>query len=151
MIFNIPPNTLKEIEDSVSNLDGRVTTLEDDLSTAQGNITTIQGDISTAQGNITTIQGNITTIQGDITTVQNDITALEDHEAYRVTGTISSSSLSITKSGVTADMVPVCCEFGTPANVQSDYTITTSANTVTFSDITLSASTTVDIILIKTN
>ena len=69
----------------------------------------------------------------------------------RVTGTISSSSLSITKSGVTANMVPVACEFGTPANVLSNYTITTAANTVTFSGITLGGSTTVDIILIRAN
>lgn len=84
-------------------------------------------------------------------TLQGEIDALETFEACRVTGTISSSSLAITKSGVTADMVPVCCEFGTPANVLSDYTITTAADTVTFSGITLSAATTVDIILIKAN
>lgn len=109
MIFNIPPNALKELEGNISELDGRVTTAEE------------------------------------------DITDLKAYKAYRVTGTISSSSLSITKTGVTADMVPVCCEFGTPANVYSNYTITTAANEVTFSGITLGGSTTVDIILIKAN
>ena len=83
--------------------------------------------------------------------LKGSLNTLETYEAYRVTGTISSSSLSITKSGVTANMVPVACEFGTPANVLSNYTITTAANTVTFSGITLGGSTTVDIILIRAN
>lgn len=80
------------------------------------------------------------------------ITNLQKYEAYRVTGTISSSSLSITKTGITADMIPVACEFGNPwANDAASYKITTSANTITFSNIALYGSTTVDVILIKAN
>ena len=114
---------------------------EDDISALSGSLTAEQ----------TAREDADMALQNVLSTVQSDIDALETYEAYRVTGTISSSSLSITKSGVTADMVPICCEFGTPANVLSDYTITTAADTVTFSGITLSAATTVDIILIKAN
>lgn len=66
----------------------------------------------------------------------------------RVTGTISSSTLYVTNANVTTDMVPIACEFGTPSNVLSNYTINTdTAGRITFTGITLSGSTTVDVIL----
>ena len=90
-------------------------------------------------------------LTSDISALQGDVETLGTFKAYRVTGTISQVSLTITKSAITADMVPVCCEFGTPANVSPSYTITTSPGRIVFSNITLTASTTVDVILIKTN
>ena len=66
----------------------------------------------------------------------------------RVTGTISSSTLYVTNANVTTDMVPIACEFGTPSNVLSNYTINTNtAGRITFTGITLAGSTTVDVIL----
>ena len=66
----------------------------------------------------------------------------------RVTGTISSSQLYVADANVTTDMVPIACEFGTPSNVLSSYTINTNtAGRITFTGITLSGSTTVDVIL----
>ena len=126
--------------DAAYELKGKIDDLQD-----------IIGDGSLSGFTSTDLTGAANELKGSLNTAQEDIETLETYEAYRVTGTISASSLSITKSGVTADMIPVCCEFGTPANVLSNYTITTAANTVTFSGITLRASTTVDIILIKAN
>lgn len=109
------------------------------------NITLASGDIGDDSG------AGGSTVKASLAALKGSLNTLETYEAYRVTGTISSSSLSITKSGVTADMVPVACEFGTSSNVLSNYTITTAANKITFSGITLGGSTTVDVILIKAN
>lgn len=80
--------------------------------------------------------------------VNGDLIGAINNKIVRVTGTISSSSLVISNANVTASMVPISCEFGTPTNVSSaSYTITTGSGTITFSGITLIASTTVDVIL----
>lgn len=93
----------------------------------------------------------IASIPSDYTTLANNVSDLSDainDKIVRVTGTISSSSLVISNANVTASMVPISCEFGTPTNVSSaSYTITTGSGTITFSGITLIASTTVDVIL----
>ena len=61
---------------------------------------------------------------------------------------LSSSTLYVTNANVTTDMVPIACEFGTPSNVLSNYTINTNtAGRITFTGITLGGSTTVDVIL----
>lgn len=83
-------------------------------------------------------------------TVQYTVADLVSRETLHITGTVSSSSLYISNSAITADMRVLECAFGTPANVRSDITWTTSAGRITFSG-TFSGSTTVDLILGKTN
>lgn len=83
--------------------------------------------------------------------VYEELTELKgslNSKIVRVTGTISSSQLYVTNANVTTDMVPIACEFGTPSNVLSNYTINTNtAGRITFTGITLNGSTTVDVIL----
>lgn len=84
-------------------------------------------------------------------TVKASLSSLKsslNSKIVRVTGTISSSQLYVTDANVTTDMIPISCEFGTPSNVLSNYTINTNtAGRITFTGITLGGSTTVDVIL----
>jgi len=82
--------------------------------------------------------------------VNNVVSELVTFKALHVTGTVSSSSLYISNTAITADMRVIECTWGTPANVQSDITWTTAAGKITFAG-TFGGSTTVDIILAKTN
>lgn len=76
--------------------------------------------------------------------------ASKDYEPLHVSGTVSASALTISNSNITADMRVIECTWGTPENVQSDITWTTAAGNITFAG-TFGGSTTVDIILAKTN
>ena len=82
--------------------------------------------------------------------VQADVAELLTFEALRITGTVSSSSLYITDNRITANMRVLECIWGTPSNVQSNIGWTTSDGRITFSG-TFGGSTTVDLILGKTN
>ena len=78
----------------------------------------------------------------------NNLKGSLNSKIVRVTGTISSSQMYVTNANVTTDMVPIACEFGTPSNVLSNYTINTNtAGRITFTNLTLNGSTTVDVIL----
>jgi hypothetical protein len=63
-------------------------------------------------------------------------------------GTISSMPVTKTAAGVTAKMVCVSSELGTPSAQTGDWTITTAADSVTISG-TISGSTTVKLVLIE--
>lgn len=82
--------------------------------------------------------------------VNNVVSELVTFKALHITGTVSASSLYISNASITADMRVIECSWGTPANVQSDIAWTTTAGRITFSG-TFSGSTTVDLILGKTN
>ena len=83
-------------------------------------------------------------------TVQADVAELLTFEALHIVGTVSASALYITDARITADMRVIECTWGTPTNVQSDIAWTTTAGRITFSG-TFGGSTTVDLILGKTN
>lgn len=83
-------------------------------------------------------------------TVEASVSALETFEPLSISGTISSSSLTLTDNRITADMEVIKASFGTPANVGSALTATTAAGSITFSG-TLSGSTTISLVLQKTN
>lgn len=105
--------------------------LTDDITLTSEDIT----DDSDAGG--TTVKESLSSLKGSL-----------NSKIVRVTGTISSSTLYVTNANVTTDMVPIACEFGTPSNVLSNYTINTNtAGRITFTGITLGGSTTVDVIL----
>jgi hypothetical protein len=76
--------------------------------------------------------------------------ASKDYEPLHVSGTVSDSVLYINNTDITADMRVLECSWGTPTNVQSDITWTTTAGRITFSG-TFTGSTTVDLVLGKTN
>lgn len=83
-------------------------------------------------------------------TVEDDVSELLTFEALHITGTISSTAMYLTDSRITADMRVLECTIGTPSNVTTDLTWTTAAGQITFSG-TVSAATTIDLILGKTN
>lgn len=83
-------------------------------------------------------------------TVEDDVSELLTFEALHITGTISSTAMYLTDSRITADMRVLECTFGTPSNVTTDLTYTTASGQITFSG-TVSAATTIDLILGKTN
>lgn len=83
-------------------------------------------------------------------TVEDDLTEVLAFEALRINGTISSSQMYLTDARIKADMVVFNCEFGTPANVTTDIGWTTASGQITFTG-TLSGSTTIDLVMGKTN
>lgn len=83
-------------------------------------------------------------------TVQADVAELLTFEALHITGSISSNQMYLTDSRITADMRVIECTIGTPANVATDLAWTTAAGQITFSG-TLTAATSIDLILGKTN
>lgn len=82
-----------------------------------------------------------------LTTEVNDA---KTYQALAISFTASASNLTYSNAAITADMRVVECVWGTPANVQSDITWTTSAGKITLAG-TFGGSTTVNMILIKTN
>lgn len=83
-------------------------------------------------------------------TVETNVSDLITYEPLYITGTISSSQLYINDNRITADMRVIWCVLGTPANVSTNLTATTAAGSITFSG-TLTGSTTVSLVLMKTN
>lgn len=83
-------------------------------------------------------------------TVEADVTEVLAFEALHITGTISSGQMYINDARITADMRVFECTIGTPSNVTTDLGWTTASGSITFSG-TLSDSTTIDLILGKTN
>lgn len=70
----------------------------------------------------------------------------------RVVGFITPSSLTITVPGATSDMIPANCMISPATNIAtSDFTVSVSDGTVSFSSITLLGSCAVDMTLIKTS
>ena len=70
--------------ESITNLDGRMTTAEGKITTAEGKITSLEGrmdtaedDIDALEGRMTTAEGKITSLEGRMDTAENDIDALE--------------------------------------------------------------------------
>ncbi len=63
-------------------------------------------------------------------------------------GTISSLPVTKTATGVTAKMVVVASELGTPSAQTGDWTVTTAADSVTIAG-TISGSTTVKLVLVE--
>ena len=94
------------------------------------------------------VAGDIVMQSGN--TVENDLTTALSFEPLYITGTISSSQLYINDARIKSDMRVVECTFNAPANIASDLTWTTTNGAITFSG-TVSASTTVYLILQKTN
>lgn len=81
--------------------------------------------------------------------INADLKGTINDKIVRVTGTISSSQLYVTNANVTTNMLPISCEFGTPSNVRSSYNINTNTSgRITFTGISLSGSTSVDVILV---
>lgn len=87
-------------------------------------------------------------VMGSGNTVEDDLSSVLTYEPIYVTGTISSSQLYINDSRITSDMRVLECVF----NIQpsSDLTWVTSSGRITFTG-TLSGSTTVSVVLGKTN
>lgn len=83
-------------------------------------------------------------------TVEADVSSLISYEPLAISGTIDATQRFITDSRISEDMKVIWCSFGTPANVSTDLTATTSAGTITFSG-TLAGSTTISLVLMKTN
>lgn len=90
-------------------------------------------------------------LRSDVLTISaQDLSAAQSAQARAnigarvtvVSGTISSSALTITNAAITSDMVVVGCTFGSPGNVYSNLAWTSANGSITFTG-TLDGSTTV--------
>lgn len=150
---------------------GAAVTVDSSLSTTSTNPVqnaVITGKVGTAALNTTaqTLSGAVNELDGDVsnlstlvgsgsldttaTTLVGAVNELKTFEALRVSWTVSSSNLSYSNSAIKSDMRVLECSFGTPRNVKSDVGWTTANGSITLSG-TFDGSTTVDIILAKTN
>jgi len=68
---------IDEFMDDCSAVPNTITTMQGNITTMHGDMTTMQGNIATIHGGITTMEGNIATMQGDMTTMQTSITDIE--------------------------------------------------------------------------
>ena len=108
-------------------------------------------DLSTITvGNVTydiadeTAGTNISTLTSGLETVTEAI----EHDCIALTATLSSLPTTISKSAITSGMMVVSATFGTPSNVASDITWTTSNGSLALSG-TLNGSTAATFILVK--
>lgn len=122
----------------------------DDGSTIQSHLGDIESAANTLSGTVSQLQTDVDTAETNIASLQDDVSELLTFEALHLTGSISSTAMYLTDSRITADMRVLECTFGTPSNVTSDLTWTTTAGQITFSG-TVSEATTIDLILGKTN
>ena len=84
--------------------------------------------------------------------VQTDLAEVLTFEALHITGTISPSQMYLTDARITSDMRVLECTLGSPKNVTTDLGWTTASGQITFTGtITTSTTTTIDLILGKTN
>lgn len=83
-------------------------------------------------------------------TVEHDVSELLTFEVLHITGTISNTQMYLTDTRITADMRVLECSIGAPSNVTTDLGWTTAAGSITFSG-TVTAATTIDLVLGKTN
>ena len=113
--------------------------------TLSGAVNELDGDIS----NLSTLVGS-GSLDTTATTLVGAVNELKTFEALRVSWTVSSSNLSYSNAAIKSDMRVLECSFGTPRNVKSDVGWTTANGSITLSG-TFDGSTTVDIILAKTN
>ena len=96
------------------------------------------------------VAGDILMTSGN--TVQADLAEVLTFEALHITGTISPSQMYLTDARITADMRVLECTLGSPGNVTTDLGWTTASGQITFTGtITTSTTTTIDLILGKTN
>lgn len=120
------------------------------------------GAVSTVNA-ISPVEGNVTITASDIQTNDNrnvqtrlddsesDITELKTYEALHIDGAaFSSMPHTINNAAITEDMRVVELTFGTPGVITSDVEWTTDNGSIVLSG-TMNGSTTVDLILIKTN
>lgn len=121
----------------------------DGLTTSVNGVQQVNGNVTLTASDIQTSDSN--SIQSHISTIESAITTLESYEALHIEGaSFSSLPHTISNSAITADMRVVECVWGTPSAITSDVTWTTAAGSITLAG-TMSGSTTVDLILIKTN
>lgn len=82
--------------------------------------------------------------------VEDKVSELLTFEGLYITGTIQSTAMYINDNRITANMRVVECVIGTPTNVTTDLNWTTAAGRITFTG-TVTAATTISLILMKTN
>lgn len=90
------------------------------------------------------------TLMNSGNTVEADVSSLVTYEPLYVSGTINNTTKTITNAAITADMIVIESYIGTPINVSTNLNYTTSAGQISFSG-TLTGSTTISLVLVKTN
>lgn len=102
---------------------------------------------------VSTLESNVETLQSDVETLQNNVETLgtktDKLEALVIDcGTVSSLPKTVTDTNIEDDMVVLNSVLGTPSAQTGDWTVTTSAGSLTVSG-TISGSTTLKLYLMK--
>lgn len=108
-------------------------------------------DLATITVGSTTYNISDATARTNISTLNSGLSAVEDaieHDCIAFTATLSSLPTTISKSAITSGMSVISAVFGTPNNIGSDISWTTSNGSLALSG-TLNGSTTATFILAK--
>ena len=69
---------IRDLEDRVTSLEGRMDTAEDNIEDLQGRMTTAEGDIDALEGRMDTAEGDIDALEGRMDSAEDDIDGLQD-------------------------------------------------------------------------
>ena len=107
--------------------------------------------IEDIEQDVSGIHGEIETVGEDISSIQESVSELQTFEALHVSiAALSSLPYTVSNANIKADMRVIDCVFGTPDAIASNVTWTTLDGGLQLSG-TMSGTTTVDLVLIKTN